>query len=210
MRINSERAQLDGYMILKRAMDVCIAGFAWLMLSPLFYFIILMIKITSPGSAFYRWKVVGEGGRYFTSFKFRSMYSNADELKRELLHLNEMTGPVFKISKDPRVTPLGRVLRKFSIDELPQLWSIMKGDMSLVGPRPPLQAEYELFSNWQKKKLAVKPGATCLWQTNGRNDISDFDEWVRLDLEYIEHRSLGLDVKILMDTVRTLLIGTGK
>lgn len=170
----------------------------------------LAVRLTSPGPAFYKWKVVGEKGRYFTGFKFRSMYQNADEIKAKLMAHNEMGGPVFKMTDDPRVTPLGRILRKFSIDELPQLWSVINDDMSLVGPRPPLQSEYEQFTDWQKQKLEVKPGITCIWQTTGRNDIRDFDEWVGLDLKYIQERNLKLDMRILLDTVKCALKGTGK
>lgn len=172
--------------------------------------IALLVKLTSDGPVFYNWKVVGENGRNFTSYKFRSMYQDADRLKDKLMKDNEMKGPVFKLTNDPRITPVGKALRKYSLDELPQLWSVMKGDMSMVGPRPPLQSEYEHFTDWQKKKLAVKPGITCLWQTCGRNDISDFDEWVKLDLEYIDNRSLLMDIKILLDTVKCVIRGTGK
>ena len=138
------------------------------------------------------------------------MYQDADQRKAELLDGNEMSGPVFKMTADPRVTPIGRFLRKYSFDELPQLWSVLKGDMSLVGPRPPLQSEYEHFSDWQKLKLQVKPGMTCLWQVRGRNAIANFDDWVRLDLEYINNWSLALDFKILMSTIPTVLFGRGR
>ena len=150
------------------------------------------------------------GGIPFLSYKFRSMCKDADQRKAELLPKNEMSGPVFKVTDDPRVTPLGRFLRKYSLDELPQLWSVVKGDMSLVGPRPPLVTEYEQFTDFQKLKLAVKPGITCLWQVNGRNDVKDFDEWVRLDLEYIRNWSLRLDIKILLKTFGAVFAGTGK
>jgi lipopolysaccharide/colanic/teichoic acid biosynthesis glycosyltransferase len=131
-------------------------------------------------------------------------------MKEQLLSKNEMSGPVFKMARDPRVTPLGRILRKLSLDELPQFWSVFKGDMSLVGPRPPLQNEWEQFSDWQKKKLSVKPGMTCLWQVSGRNDIKDLDEWVRLDLRYIENWSLWLDFKILLKTIPAVVLGKGR
>jgi lipopolysaccharide/colanic/teichoic acid biosynthesis glycosyltransferase len=168
------------------------------------------VKLSSPGPIFYRWKVVGCGGRPFTGYKFRSMVANADALRDELTSLNEMTGPVFKIANDPRITTVGAWLRKYSLDELPQLYSVLKGDMSLVGPRPPLVTEYEQFTEYQKQKMAVKPGITCLWQVSGRNQISDFDEWVRLDLEYIRRWSLSLDLAILMRTVETVFSGSGK
>jgi lipopolysaccharide/colanic/teichoic acid biosynthesis glycosyltransferase len=126
------------------------------------------------------------------------------------MHANEMSGPVFKMTDDPRVTPFGRWLRKYSLDELPQLWSVLKSDMSLVGPRPPLQSEYALFSDWQKRKLQVKPGLTCLWQVSGRNYISNFDDWVKLDLEYINNWNLLLDFQILLRTIPVVIFGKGK
>jgi lipopolysaccharide/colanic/teichoic acid biosynthesis glycosyltransferase len=138
------------------------------------------------------------------------MVVNADALRDELASRNEMTGPVFKIADDPRITKVGAWLRKYSLDELPQLYSVLKGDMSLVGPRPPLVTEFEQFTEYQKQKVAVKPGITCLWQVSGRNQISDFDEWVRLDLEYIGRWSLSLDLAILMRTVETVFSGSGK
>jgi lipopolysaccharide/colanic/teichoic acid biosynthesis glycosyltransferase len=179
-------------------------------LAPLFLVVSLAIKLSSPGAVFYRWKVVGRGGQPFTGYKFRSMVSNADALRDQLASRNEMQGPVFKVSDDPRVTKIGAVLRRYSLDELPQLYNVLKGDMSLVGPRPPLVLEYAQFSEYQKQKMAVKPGITCLWQVSGRNNISDFNEWVRLDLEYIGRWSLTLDLAILMRTVGTVLSGSGK
>jgi len=144
------------------------------------------------------------------SFKFRSMYANADQIKAQLAHLNEMLGPAFKITDDPRITPLGRWIRRYSLDELPQLYSVLKGDMTLVGPRPPLVNEYELFTTYQKQKMLVRPGLTCLWQVNGRNRINDYDDWVRLDLEYIRTWSIWLDIRILFKTVGEVLRGSGK
>jgi lipopolysaccharide/colanic/teichoic acid biosynthesis glycosyltransferase len=137
------------------------------------------------------------------------MVPNADALYAGLLAQNEMSGPVFKMANDPRVTRVGRVLRKYSLDELPQLWSVLLGDMSLVGPRPPLQREWEQFEPWQRQKLAVTPGITCLWQVSGRADIRDFDEWARLDLEYIQRWSLALDAAILLRTVGAVLARRG-
>lgn len=197
-------------LTVKRWIDIVGSGVQLVLFSPLFFVIALAIKLTSPGPALYQWKVVGQGGRPFTGYKFRTMVVNADQIKAQLLEQNEMEGPVFKIKDDPRITRVGRVLRKFSLDELPQLWSIFKGDMSFVGPRPPLQTEYEHFTEYQKQKLAVKPGLTCLWQISGRNEIRDFDEWVRLDLEYIQNWSLGLDFKILLLTIPAVLCGTGR
>lgn len=195
---------------LKRLIDVLVSGALLVVLSPVLLVITLAVKLTSPGPALYRWDVVGQGGRPFWGFKFRTMVANADVLKPQLLPQNEMQGPVFKIKNDPRITRVGLFLRKFSLDELPQLWSVLKGDMSLVGPRPPLQSEYRDFTEFQKQKLVVKPGITCLWQITGRNEICDFDEWVLLDLKYIETWSLWLDFKILFRTCIVVLRGTGR
>jgi lipopolysaccharide/colanic/teichoic acid biosynthesis glycosyltransferase len=194
----------------KRALDVLGSASMLLMLSPLFLTLAVLVKLTSRGPVFYRWRVVGKGGRPFVGYKFRSMTPNADDCKPELLAQNEMTGPVFKLTQDPRVTKLGAWLRRYSLDELPQLYSVLKGDMSLVGPRPPLETEYAQFTDYQKQKLAVNPGITCLWQVSGRNRVSDFNEWVALDLEYIRTWSLGLDLKILLKTAREVCIGSGR
>jgi lipopolysaccharide/colanic/teichoic acid biosynthesis glycosyltransferase len=180
------------------------------LLSPVFLILALLVKLTSRGPVLYQWNVVGQNGVRFTSFKFRSMVTNADELKAKLMARNEMTGPVFKLTKDPRVTAAGGWMRRYSLDELPQLYSVLRGDMSLVGPRPPLVTEYARFTEFQKRKLAVKPGITCLWQVNGRNQVNDFDQWVKLDLEYIQRWSLALDLKILLKTVAVVLGGSGK
>lgn len=203
-----ERAH-PAWRAIKRLLDAVTAAFLLLVLSPLFVLLAILIKLSSPGCVFYRWKVVGKGGRYFTSYKFRTMFENADALKEDLLSRNEMKGPMFKIKNDPRITSAGRWLRRYSLDELPQLWSVLKGDMSLVGPRPPLQTEFERFTEWQKRKIQVKPGITCLWQIRGRNRIDDFDDWVRLDIEYIEHWSLWLDFKILIKTIPAVLTARG-
>ncbi len=194
----------------KRAFDVGVSALFLILLSPLFTVLAAMVKLTSPGSTFYRWQVVGQGGRPFTGYKFRSMYSNADELKKGLEHLNEMRGPVFKLTNDPRITKVGSWMRRYSLDELPQLYSVLKGDMSLVGPRPPLVSEYVRFTEYQKQKLAVKPGITCLWQINGRNEVKDFDEWVKLDLDYISRWTPMLDLQILLKTATEVFGGSGK
>lgn len=194
----------------KRFFDVLVSVLLLLLIGPFILILALAVKITSPGPAFYRWKVVGKNGRHFDSFKLRSMVVNADQLKAQLEQHNEMVGPVFKLSRDPRVTPLGFWMRRYSIDELPQLYSVLKGDMTLVGPRPPLSTEYERFTDYQKQKLLVKPGVTCLWQVNGRNEIRDFNEWVRLDLEYIRRWSLWLDFSILFKTIAVVFAGSGK
>jgi len=194
----------------KRALDVSVSIFLLVLLSPVLLLLAALVKLTSSGPIFYRWRVVGKSGQPFDGYKFRSMVANADELKAELQSRNEMTGPVFKLTDDPRITRLGSWMRRYSLDELPQLYSVLKGDMSLVGPRPPLISEYAQFSDQQKQKLLVKPGITCLWQVSGRNEVRDFDEWVRLDLEYIRNWSLWLDLKILMKTAYVVFAGSGK
>ena len=194
----------------KRVMDVVVSLSLLLLLSPLLASLALLVKMTSRGPALYRWRVVGREGHPFASYKFRSMIKNADALKPQLLRQNEMTGPVFKLTRDPRVTPLGAWMRRYSLDELPQLYSVLVGDMSLVGPRPPLETEFVQFTNFQKQKLTVKPGITCLWQVRGRNRVQDFDDWVRLDLDYIRTWSLGLDLRILLCTVVEVFRGSGK
>ena len=197
------------YRSLKRATDITIAGLGLVLLLPLFFLVGLLVKLTSAGSVFYEWDVIGRGGRPFRGYKFRSMVQDADQIKDQLVEKNEMTGPVFKMGDDPRITLIGRILRKYSIDELPQLWSVLKGDMSLVGPRPAGPHEWDAYGPWQRRKLSVTPGITCLWQVSGRNKIRDFDQWVRLDLEYIDNWSLWLDFKILLKTVSAVLRGTG-
>jgi lipopolysaccharide/colanic/teichoic acid biosynthesis glycosyltransferase len=194
----------------KRLIDMGGAASLLLLLSPLFLMLAVIVKLSSPGRVFYRWKVVGLGGRPFLSYKFRSMVANADDLKVNLEAFNEMSGPVFKISDDPRVTAAGKWMRRYSLDELPQLYSVLRGDMSLVGPRPPLVSEYERFTRFQKQKLSVKPGMTGLWQVQGRNRINDFDDWVRLDLDYIRRWSLWLDTRILLRTVAAVFFGSGQ
>jgi len=175
-----------------------------------FVVIALVIKVTAPHlPIIYRWRVVGYKGTPFTGYKFTTMVLDADDRRTELLPRNEMQGPVFKIKNDPRVTSVGRFLRKYSLNELPQLWSVVKGDMSLVGPRPAFPHELERYELWHKRKLCVRPGITCLWQVRGRNRVSDFDEWVRMDLEYIDNWSLLLDLRILVRTVWAVVAGTG-
>jgi exopolysaccharide biosynthesis polyprenyl glycosylphosphotransferase len=172
--------------------------------------IALLIKLTSPGPVFFRQQRSGVNGVPFTIFKFRTMDTNAEQMKHELASMNEMTGPVFKITNDPRITPLGKWLRKWSLDELPQLFNVLRGEMSLVGPRPLPVDEVKRFSDLaHRRRLSVKPGLTCLWQIKGRNQISDFKEWVRLDLEYIDNWSFWLDLKILLLTPPVVLRGTG-
>ena len=195
---------------LKRLIDILMSGALLIVLSPFFLVIAILIKMTSEGPIFYEWNVVGFNKKPFRSWKFRTMVIDADEMKEKLTDLNEMKGPVFKIKNDPRITKVGRFLRKFSLDELPQLWSVFKGDMSLVGPRPAFPHELGKYESWHRRKLSIKPGITCLWQISGRNNINDFDEWARLDLQYIDNWSLWLDLKILFKTAGVVLIGTGK
>jgi len=197
-------------LFLKRITDIVISALALTILSPLFLIIAALVKFTSAGPAFYQWRVVGFNKRPFKSWKFRTMVENADELKAKLWEKNEMMGPVFKIRDDPRITRVGRVLRRFTLDELPQLYSVLGGDMSLVGPRPPLIGEVNRFESWQRRKLSLKPGLTCLWQVSGRNEIRDFDDWAKLDLEYIDNWSLWLDAKIFFKTVYVVLSGSGR
>lgn len=184
------------YYSIKRTIDILLSTLGCIVLSPLLVIIGLLIKLGSPNDdILHRWEVVGEGGQPLRAYKFRTMVVGADDLKSDLLEQSEATGPVFKMKNDPRVTSIGRILRKFSLDELPQLWSVLKGDMSLVGPRPVLDYEWAQFEEWQRRKLSVKPGAVCLWHVRGQP--RDFDEWVKLDLEYIDNWSLWLDLKIL-------------
>jgi len=177
-------------------------------LFPLLLLIALLIRLDSPGPVLYRQTRVGLNGRRFRFYKFRSMVQGADVLKADLSAQNRMNGPVFKMEKDPRVTRVGRLLRKTSLDELPQLFNVLKGDMSLVGPRPNLPEEVAQYKGWQRRRLSMKPGITGLWQVSGRNLI-DFNEWMKLDLEYIDSWSLGLDLKILLKTIPTVLRGKG-
>lgn len=194
----------------KRFLDIAVSSSLLLLLSPLLLGLAIAVKLTSPGTVLYRWKVVGRRGCPLTGYKFRSMCTDADQLKPQLEDLNEMRGPVFKLTKDPRITRFGAWMRRYSLDELPQLYSVLKGDMSLVGPRPPLVSEYAHFNEYQKQKLAVRPGITCLWQVNGRNNVRDLDEWVKLDLEYIRRWTPLLDLWILLKTAREVFAGTGK
>ena len=196
-------------MFTKRIGDFLIAGAGLILLSPLLALIALLVRFTSPGPVFYRWNVLGLNKKPFTGYKFRTMVLDADDIKGKLWDKNEMQGPVFKIKDDPRITPIGRFMRKFSIDEFPQLYSVLKGDMSIVGPRPGGITEVPKYESWQRRKLSVKPGITCLWQIRGRNRITDFNDWVRLDLEYIDNWSLWLDIKILLKTIPVVIRGCG-
>lgn len=196
--------------VLKQIIDFVGALALVIVAAPLLALTALLIKVTSPGPILFRQQRSGLNGQPFTIYKFRTMVTNAEQLKHELQALNEMSGPVFKVTNDPRVTPLGGLLRKFSIDELPQLFNVLRGEMSLVGPRPLPVDEVKRFHDLaHRRRLSVKPGLTCLWQISGRNDVRDFKDWVRLDLEYIDNWTLWLDLKILFRTVPVVLAGTG-
>jgi lipopolysaccharide/colanic/teichoic acid biosynthesis glycosyltransferase len=187
-----------GYRVVKRAIDIVSSASALVLLSPLLGLIALLVKLSSSGPCFYRWEVVGRGGQRFRGYKFRSMVVDADALKKDLSRHNERKGPTFKMKDDPRITRVGRVLRRFSLDELPQLWSVLKGDMSLVGPRPVGPSEWEQFADWQRRKLTVTPGMICLWHVRGKPEA--FDQWIKLDLEYIDTWSLWRDVRLVLDS----------
>lgn len=192
------------YLFFKRAMDIIGSLSGIILLSPLLIIVALAIKIEDPkGSVFFSQKRCGKDNKLFPMYKFRSMVSNAEELLEELMEHNEMDGPVFKIKDDPRITRVGKFIRKTSIDELPQLFNILKGDMSIVGPRPAIPHEVVEYSHYHKQRLLVKPGLTCIWQVSGRNSIG-FDEWMEMDLEYIEKRNLWMDIKLIFKTVGVL------
>ena len=191
------------YEISKRAIDIIGAGSGLLLLSPVIAIVACAVKFTSKGPIFFSQKRVGKNGKIFEMYKFRSMVVNAEELKEKLAHQNEMSGPMFKMKDDPRVTKIGKFIRKTSIDELPQLWNVLKGDMSLVGPRPSLPKEVAQFENWMYKRLTVKPGLTCYWQVSGRNNI-DFEDWMKLDCRYVDERNLWIDIKLIFKTVLVL------
>jgi exopolysaccharide biosynthesis polyprenyl glycosylphosphotransferase len=195
-------------LLVKRVLDMLISSIMLIVLMPFFVIIGVLVKLTSKGPIIYRQTRCGLYGRKFSLYKIRSMFDGAEDVLWEIKHLNEMDGPVFKMRNDPRVTPLGRFLRKSSIDEWPQFWNVLKGDMSLVGPRAPLPEEVKEYTRWQRRRLSVKPGITCLWQVSGRNEI-DFHEWMKLDLHYIDNWSLLLDFKILLRTFPVVLFGKG-
>jgi exopolysaccharide biosynthesis polyprenyl glycosylphosphotransferase len=194
-------------LLLKRATDLVIAAAALVLLLPFMLVIALVIRLTSPGPAIFRQVRCGLNGRKFTFYKFRSMCDNAEEMKASLMHLNRKS-TAFKIPNDPRLTTVGRVLRKFSIDEWPQLWNVLKGEMSLVGPRPAVPEEVEMYQTWQRRRLRMRPGLTCLWALAGRDRL-DFDTWMKMDMQYIDNWSLELDIKILLRTIPRVLTGWG-
>jgi exopolysaccharide biosynthesis polyprenyl glycosylphosphotransferase len=195
-------------MFIRRVMDLLLT----LILAPFALIVMalsaVLIKLTSPGPVLFKQERCGLNGRIFVMYKLRSMVDNAEQARSELEALNEMDGPVFKSSRDPRITAVGKILRRFSIDEFPQLYNVLRGDMSLVGPRPPLPQEVARYERWQRRRLSMKPGITCLWQISGRNEVS-FQDWMKLDLTYIDNWSLLLDLKILLKTVPVVLLGRG-
>ena len=193
------------YLVLKRLMDIVGASVGLLLASPIMLIVAILIKLEDPkGPIFFSQVRNGAYPKTFKMYKFRSMYIDAEERLQELMHLNEQSGPAFKMKDDPRITKVGKFIRKASLDELPQLFNVLKGDMSLVGPRPAIPREVEQYTAYQKQRLFVKPGLTCIWQVSGRNNI-EFDQWVELDIEYIKTRSLWLDIKLIWLTIPSLL-----
>jgi lipopolysaccharide/colanic/teichoic acid biosynthesis glycosyltransferase len=195
-------------LFLKRSFDVAAAAMALAVLAMPIALVALLIRVTSKGPALFRQVRCGLNGRRFTFYKFRSMVDGAEEMLDEVAHLNERDGPVFKIANDPRLTAIGRYLRRYSIDEWPQFWNVLRGDMSFVGPRPAVPSEVEHYKIWQRRRLRMRPGLTCLWALQGRDKV-DFERWMRLDLEYIDTWSLTLDFKILMQSIPRVLAGEG-
>lgn len=192
------------YSVTKRLIDIVGSLCGIILLSPLFLIVAILIKLEDPkGKVFFAQERNGRYPKTFKMYKFRSMVHNAEELLKDLMDRNEQTGPVFKINDDPRITKVGKVIRRTSIDELPQLFNVLKGDMSLVGPRPAIPREVDQYNSYQMQRLAVKPGLTCIWQVSGRNNIG-FDEWVEMDIEYIKTRNLWLDIKLIFKTVGVL------
>jgi lipopolysaccharide/colanic/teichoic acid biosynthesis glycosyltransferase len=196
-------------LVLKRTVDIAGSLLGLVLCAPLFLLISVAIRLTSSGPALFVQDRCGLRGRTFRFYKFRTMVQDAEDRKAELEHLNEMRGPVFKIRKDPRITSLGAVLRKTSLDELPQLWNVLRGDMSLVGPRPPLPAEVECYTAVQAQRLSVVPGITGLWQVSGRSSLPDFDVWLDLDLQYAKTHSFWLDMRILAKTIVVVILARG-
>ncbi len=194
--------------LIKRAVDIAGSIIALILVSPLLLVTAIAVTLTSPGPPIFRQTRVGIDGRRFSFYKFRSMRVSAEQERDQLVDLNERAGPIFKIKDDPRITKVGWLTRRSSIDELPQLWNVLRGDMSLVGPRPPLPEEVEQYSAWEDQRLRVKPGITCIWQVSGRSDL-DFETWVAMDIEYIERWRLWLDIVLLAKTIPAVLSGRG-
>lgn len=216
----NRKAVADGYLhyvltvtrpmqdAIKRALDVTLSGAALLALAPLLLLVALAIKLTSPGPILFRQVRVGLRGRHFHMLKFRSMVVDAEARLAALQANNEQSGPVFKMTHDPRVTRIGRIIRKYSIDELPQLINILRGEMSIVGPRPPVPAEVAHYEPWQRRRLSVRPGLTCHWQVQGRNSIG-FDEWMYLDMQYVDQSSISTDLSLVARTIPVVVTGQG-
>ena len=198
-----------GQLLIKRAFDIILSGVGLILSLPLLAFTALAVKITSGSPVFYKQERCGLNGRRFKLYKFRTMNVGAEDQLESLRKLNEMSGPTFKLTNDPRLTKIGKFLRKFSIDELPQLWNVFKGEMSLVGPRPPIPLEVSNYDSWHRRRLSMRPGITCLWQVSGRNKITNFDDWMRLDLKYIDTWSILLDIQILLRTFPVVIAGDG-
>lgn len=198
------------YWFIKRFLDIVFAIILSISLSPLLLMISLVILISNGFPIFYKCEWHGIQGKRFDGYKFRTMHKNAHSEREDLQHLNEMDGAVFKISNDPRIIRFGKLLRKFSLDELPQIYSVIKGDMSFIGPRPSMTDDYLKYEDKHYQRLSVVPGISCLWQVSGRNEIDTFDDWVNLDLEYIDNWSLWLDTKIFFKTIIVVLKGSGK
>ena len=199
------------YCVVKRTFDVVASSLALLLLAPVLLVFSALIFLDDPhGSPFFSQPRVGKDGKIFRFWKLRSMVCNAEELLEDLMDQNEMEGPAFKIEDDPRITRIGKFIRKTSIDELPQFWNVLKGDMSIVGPRPPLPREVEQYTEYQMQRLSIKPGITCIWQVQPRRNDLSFDEWVDLDVEYITNRSLWLDLKLMFKTIGAVIGGEGR
>jgi len=196
-------------LLVKRGIDIMLSGIALMLLSPIFLITGFLVLWTSPGPVLFEQERVGMNGRLFKILKFRTMVVDAEAKQAELMKFNQMKGAAFKMDNDPRVTIIGKILRKTSIDELPQLWNVFRGDMSLVGPRPPIPKEVATYDDWHRRRLSMRPGITCIWQISGRNKIRDVDQWFALDLKYIDNWSLWLDFKILFKTVPVVLFGIG-
>ena len=191
------------YEFFKRSIDVICSIIGLISLSPIFLIVSILIRLESKGEIIFKQKRVGLNGEEFEIYKFRSMVANAEELKEKLAEENEMSGPMFKMKDDPRITKVGKFIRKTSIDELPQLINVVKGEMSLVGPRPSLPKEVAEFEEWMNERLLVKPGLTCYWQVSGRNNI-DFEDWMKLDIKYVRERNFWLDIKLILKTILVL------
>jgi exopolysaccharide biosynthesis polyprenyl glycosylphosphotransferase len=203
----SAAADYEVLLLIKRVTDIVLASISLVVLSPLFLIVAILVRLSSPGPVIFKQIRCGLNGRNFTFYKFRSMVVDAEERMDEVAHLNRKE-VVTKIPNDPRLTPVGRFLRRFSLDELPQLFNVLRGDMSLVGPRPAIPSEVENYKRWQRRRLRMRPGLTCLWAVNGR-DAVDFETWMRMDMAYIDNWSLTLDARIILQTIPHVITGKG-